>query len=112
MPCAVEFTAHPSNATNYDGTTIDNRMVRMEVIKLIMQTMKREKNHFTKEGEFYKLLVAYKQLLEWDNADETTRLGSGYPQDDSINGNFNYVNIQRKIGKIIFINSLMINKLE
>ena len=92
--CGREFAAHPSNATyNYDGTTIDNRMIRNGGHQNHYCTDRdRGTRRITlqKEGEFYKLLVAYKQLLEWDNADETTRLGSGYPQDDSINGNFNY----------------------
>ena len=94
--CGREYEAHPSNSTyNYDGTTIDDRMVRDggHQTHFCTQNDRGERRiNYQKDGQFYKLLVAYKQLLEWDNADEQTRIASGYPQDENINANFSYDN--------------------
>ena len=59
--CGREFAAHPSNATyNYDGTTIDNRMVRNgghQPHYCTDQDRGPRRITLQKEGEFYKLLI-------------------------------------------------------
>ena len=65
---------------NYDGTTIYNNCKddKYQTHFCTQNDRGERRINYQKDGQFYKLLVAYKQLFEWDNADEQTRITSGY----------------------------------